>query len=133
MCENNVDNVRQWFDREGYSKFLKVRTTITEKNGMPIAKKAAQPGVQMTGGAEAEAVMSAVDSHLSKHGMRCKFRLILEDCRDLDPDDWSDFDSFVSSGRACYYSKMITRVKKQPQRTGIVDRGFTGLGKPKRY
>jgi len=135
MCENNVDNVRQYFYRNGYAKFLEFRTVITEKSGIVIAKKAAQPGVQTTGGAEAEAVMGAVDSHLSKHGMRCKFPKILEDCRDLDPDDWSDYDNFVSAGRSCYYSKMLVRAKRQESRAmkQITDKGATFMGRPHVY
>jgi hypothetical protein len=133
MVETNIDNVRQYFARRGYSKFLKTRTIITEKNGQIIAQQASQPGVQTVGGAQAEAIMAAVDSHLDKHGMRCKFINILEDCRDLNPSDWSPFDSFVSAGYACYYAKMVRKPKRQEVKTPANYGGFTGMSNMENY
>lgn len=133
LTENNVDNVRQYFHRKGYSKFLKFRTIIGEKNGQVVAKQAAQAGIQTSSRAEMDSVMASTDSHLLKHGHRCKFKMILESCRDLDPNDWSPYDSYVTAGRSEYYRKQMRRAARQEAVEETQDQGFTGMGEPNSY
>lgn len=131
--ENNIDYVRMLFNNWGYSKFLKYKPNFKEKNGVVIVQQASQAGIQTNGGSMREAVINSVDSHLSQHGLRCKHKSILEDCRDLDPIDWSPYDSFVTAGYSCYFAKMAIKPKKQEVKIPDTYKGFTGLGAPKSY
>ncbi len=133
LTENNINYVRMHFDARGYSKFLKFRPIFTEKNGVVFVKNASQPGVQTNGGILSEAVIGNVDIHLAQHGMRCVHKPILEDCRDLNPNDWSPFDSFVTAGYSLHFAKMAIKPKKQEVKQADNYRGFTGLSKPYTY
>lgn len=111
--EINTGDVWPVFTRRGYDKYLKFRDKLVKTQaGNTLVKKNVAPGVNTTESSKIS-MFAAVQQYIETSAHRCVFTNFLSDCRDVQFNNMSPYDYFVSGGYAIYFAKMGTVLVKK--------------------
>ena len=76
-----------------------------------------------------EPVFTLVGNYIDTYCHKCVFEEFLNDCLNVEYDDWSPSDYFVAGGYARYGVKGVTRKPVEENKA----RSFNGMWKPNTY
>lgn len=129
--EINVSSLWDYFVENGLEHFLKYRNLIKKnKRGTGVRiEKSKTPGMTTLGDSIKEPVFTLVGNYIDTYCHKCVFEEFLNDCLNVEYDDWSPSDYFVAGGYARYGVKGVTRKPVEENKA----RSFNGMWKPNTY
>ena len=113
--ESNLRVIQDHFHKWGMSNYLMFGERLKLKDGILQTETSAIAGLY-TGGEESKSPMvNAISQYVRDKCHRCKFPRTLEQFKELEYDNFTEYDLFISAAKAYQYHNIVADRQKAPE------------------